>query len=296
MAARSAAGYLAVMIVYLNGEFVERKSAMIHAEDRGFLFGDGVYEVTRFYGGSPLAMDMHMGRLRKGLAFLGIDCPDAAKLDAVSCELIERNDTPDAAVYWQVTRGSSPRAFGFPDPPVEPTVFAIAYPAHPLRRDEPVHTLTAITQPDDRWAHCEVKTVQLLPNVLASQVAHESNVDMAILTRDDWVTEATSRSILVVEGGAIATYPLDGRILDSITRRIVLELARENDIAVDENPATIERLFAADEVIAVGSTTEVAAVTQINGRAIADSAVGPITAQLFEWYKTKVFADCGLAE
>lgn len=283
------------MIVYLNGEFVERAAAMVHAEDRGFLFGDGVYEVTRFYAGQPLAMELHMDRLRKGLAFLRIDCPGAEQLGTVSRELIERNATPDAAVYWQVTRGSSPRAFGFPDPTVAPTVFAIAYPARPLRRDEPVYTLTAITQPDDRWAHCEVKTVQLLPNVLASQVAHDSHVDMAILTRDDYVTEATSRTILVVERGAIATYPLDGRILDSITRRIVLELARENDIAVDETPATIERLFTADEVIAVGSTTEVAAVTKINGQRIAGGAIGPITTNLFEWYKAKVFADCGLA-
>lgn len=281
------------MIVYLNGQFVERERAVVSAEDRGFLFGDGVYEVTRFYAGQPLAMPMHIDRLRRGLEFLRIECPDADRLDAISRALIERNGTPDAAVYWQVTRGASPRGFTFPEPTVAPTVFAIAYPAAPLRADEPVHTLTAITQPDDRWAHCEIKTTQLLPNVLASQVARDRGVDFAILTRDGHMTEATSRSILLVESGAITTYPLDGRILDSITRRIVLELAGTNGIAVNESPPSLDRLFGADEVIAVGSTTEVAAVTEVDGRPIAGGAVGQITTQLFEWYKAKVFAECG---
>src|SRR5262249_51104720 len=154
----------------------------------------------------------------------------------------------------------------FPPKGTPPTVFAIAYPAPVLAEDAPTPVLRAITQPDIRWERCEIKAISLLPNVLASQAAADAGCDCAILVRDGIVTEATSRSIFIVEKGRLTTYPLNGRILDSITRRIVIELAEREGIAVRQERYTLDRLYSADEVLAVGSTTEVAAVTEVDGR------------------------------
>jgi len=262
------------------------------------MFADGVYEVVRYYGGHALAMAMHVERLRKGLGALRIDLPGgAAAMAEVSDELIERNRTPDASVYWQITRGAATRDFRFPRG-VEPTVLAIAYKQRPLLPGDPTPRLTAITHPDDRWRHCEIKAISLLPNVLASQAAVDAGADCAILLRDDSeVTEATSRSIFIVERGELVTHPLDGRILDSITRRIAIQLAHDHDVTVREEYFKVDRLLAADEVVAAGSTTEIAAVVSIDGRAIGAGETGKpgdLTNQLFDWYKQHVSEECSL--
>ena len=283
------------MIVYLDGRWLAREQATVSVEDRGFMFSDGIYEVVRYYFGKPLAMDLHLERMHFGLRELRIELPAQFDMAAISDELVRRNQMPESAVYWQITRGVARRAFTFPPPGTRPTVFAIAYAAPELTADAPTPVLRAITQPDIRWARCEIKAISLLPNVLASQAAEDAGCQCAILVRDGIVTEATSRSIFIVEsagGGRLVTYPLDGRILDSITRRIVIELARREGIEVREEKYPLERLYAADEVIAVGSTTEVAGVVSVDARNIGDGVAGPVTDRLFQLYKRHVYEQC----
>lgn len=281
-------------IVYLNGTYRPLSEASVSVQDRGFLFGDGVYEVVRYYNGSPLAMEMHLRRLHESLRQIRLTLPeDGPDFPAISEELVRRNDCPDGCVYWQVTRGAAPRSHTFPAADARPTIYAAADPAEPLVPDAPVPKLTAIRRPETRWQHCHIKTVSLLPNVLDAQAAADAGSDEAILLRDGIVTEGTRRSILVVRDGVLRTHPLDGRILDSITRRLVLDHAREAGHQVDENAPTEDELMSADEVIAVGSTTEVAAVTHIDAQPVGRGEVGPVAQALFDLYKQLVQQHCG---
>jgi len=285
-------------LVFLNGRYLPLAQAAVSPLDRGFLFADGVYEVVRYYGGTALAMPAHLDRLAYSLGRLRIELPsDAPPFDRISEQLIRRNGLTDASVYWQITRGAAPhRHHAFPDPPVQPTLFAMAHAKPPLDRTGPPARLAAITCPDDRWKHCAIKSVALLPNVLARQAACDAGADEAILVRDSTVTEATARSILIVDKGQLVTAPLDGRILGSITRQIILALARQSGLEVRESYYPLTRLLQADEVIAVGTTTEIAAIVSVNGRTIADGQPGPVTARLWDAFREHVVRECGLAD
>ncbi|MBK7644033.1 MAG: aminotransferase class IV [Planctomycetes bacterium] len=280
--------------VYLNGKFVTPARAHVSVEDRGFMLGDGVYEVVRYYRGRPFAMPGHVARLRKSLEAVRIRLDASAHdLAAISDELVTRNALPDAQVYWQVTRGVAPRKHLFPGPEVAPTVLALCYAEPPLEIAGHVRTLSAITRPDMRWKRCAIKSINLLPNLLDSQAAHEAGADTAILVRNGVATECPSRTLFLVERGALVTYPLDGTILDSITRRIVLEIAQAEHITVREERPAVKRLFAAQEVLVVGTTTEIAAVTQIDGRRIGLGAPGELARKLQRAYVARVWRECG---
>lgn len=282
-------------IVYLNGHWLPKDQATVSIEDRGFLFADGVYEVTRYYGGKPLAMRAHLDRLHHSLDALRITPPaETDTLAQISDELIRRNNCPDASVYWQITRGVAPRKHKFPDPPVRPTVLAMCYPDQPLVRTGDPVALKAITRPDTRWWRCEVKSIALLANVLDAQAAHEAGCQEAILIRDGVVTEGTHRGLLVVHRGKLLTYPLDGRILDSITRRIALDLARGQGISVDETYFGRDVLDYADEVIALGSTTEIASIIEIDNKPVGSGEPGPVARQLLDLYRRLVIRECNL--
>ncbi len=280
------------MIVYLNGQWLPKDQAKISVEDRGFMFADGIYEVVRYYFGKPLAMDLHIRRMEAGLKALRIELPVGLDMAAIADGLVNRNRAPESAVYWQITRGAAKRDFCFPPKGTPPTVFAVTYPAVELKDDATTPVLTAITQPDVRWQLCQIKAISLLPNVMASQAAQDAGCQCAILVRDNTVTEATSRSIFIVEKERLVTYPLDGRILDSVTRRIAIQLAKQENIPVEESYYPLDRLYGATEVIAVGSTTEIAAVVTVDGKRIGDGRPGPMTHRLFEKYKRYVFDRC----
>ncbi len=280
--------------VYLNGAYVSAAHAAISPFDRGFLFADGVYEVVRYYNGKPLAMAEHLERLAFSLAELKLTPPPPVEQFAeISDRLVERNAAPDAGVYWQVTRGAARRTHAFPTD-AKPTVFAACEPAPPLSDGDAVEPLTAISHEETRWARCAIKSVALLPNVLARQAAEEAGCDEAIFVRDDGtVTEGAARSILVVRDGVIETHPLDGRILGSITRMIVLRLAEQLSLPVREQAVTLEQMLGADEVIAVGTTTEVRPIRSIDGKLIGGGAVGPVTRALVAAYRQHVKQACG---
>ncbi len=283
-------------IVYLNGQYLPLEQAAVSVRDRGFIFADGVYEVVRYYGGRPLAMAAHLDRLALSLTELRIELPaDATPFDEVSDELVRSNGHADGQVYWQVTRGSAAREHKFPDPPARPTIYAASSPLPPLdpAADPPV--MRAITHPEIRWTRAAIKSIALLPNVLARQAAADAGCDEAIFVRaDGTVTEATARSVFIVDGGELWTHPLDGRILGSITRKLLIELAVEQGLTVHEQPFDAERMLAAAEVIVCGTTTEVRAVGRIDDRVIGDGSMGPLARRLSDAFRRHVAEACGL--
>jgi D-alanine transaminase len=282
-------------IVYLNGKFLPKDQATVNVEDRGFLYADGVYEVVRYYGGKPLAMGAHVDRLRHSLGAVRIALPaDFEKLPAISEELIRRNSAPEASMYWQVTRGVAPRKHAFPPASTPPTVLAMHYADKPLVRSGPPVSLKAIVRPDHRWWHCEIKAISLLANVLDAQAAVDAGCQEAILERDGVITEGTHRTVMIARQGKALTYPLDGRILDSITRRIAIDLARTVGLTIDEVRYNRAELDAADEVIALGSTTEVASIVEVDGKPVGNGKPGPIATRLLDLYRKHVIAECGL--
>ncbi|MHB1157936.1 MAG: aminotransferase class IV [Phycisphaerales bacterium] len=282
-------------IVYLNGQYKPLDQACISPLDRGFLFADGIYEVVRYYAARPVAMPDHLDRLRYSLKELRINCDESTHdLPGVTDELIRRNAMPDCYCYWQITRGAAERDHAFPQPAPSPTVFAYIKP-QPALADRPTASpMTAITHDEIRWTRCAIKSVALLPNVLARQAAAEAGCDEAIFVRphNHVVTEGTARSIFIVRGGELFTHPLDGTILGSVTRKLVIEFARRGGgagetsggIAVRQTPFTQTEMLDADECFAVGTTTEIRPVTHINHQPIADARPGPITLKLAAMY------------
>lgn len=279
--------------VYLNGQFLPRSQAKLDIEDRGALFADGVYEVVRYFSGRPLAMADHVGRLRESLAAIRLEPhPDAEKLDHVSDELVRRNGYQDATVYWQVSRGSAPRNAAFPKGG-RPTVLAISYPAPPLDPQSQPTQIDTILAEDVRWHCCSIKSLMLLGNVLAKNQALDAGADEAILHRGGRVTEGTATSVCIVRDEQLWTHPADRWILDGITRRILLRLARHSGVPVVEKPFEIEALWSASEVMVCGTTKLVASVQRVDQRPIGAGRVGPITKLLYEAMVKYILQACG---
>jgi len=282
--------------VYLNGEYVPADQATISPFDRGFIFADGVYDVVRYYGGQPFTMPEHLSRLADSMTQVRLAMPaDQPGFDEISEQLVGRNGAADCYVYWQVTRGAAPRDHRFPAAELPVTTFAFVKPMPPLVRQGPPASMKVITHPETRWARCSIKSIALLPNVLARQAAEDAGCDEAIFVRDDGtVTEGTARSIFAVIDGHLRTHPLDGSILPSITRRVVIDLAGELDLSVDESAFDRDEMMRAEELFLVGTTTEVRPVVAVDGRSIGDGKVGPRTVQLTEAMRRRIIADCGL--
>ena len=281
--------------VYLNGQFLPRSQASLDIEERGVFFADGVYEVVRYFNGQALGMDDHLERLERSLEAIRLEPPPQTRqLDEISDELIRRNATPDATVYWQITRGSAPRDAAFPVD-VKPTLLAMAYPAQPLDTQPRPAVLSAILTPDLRWHRCDIKSLMLLANVLAKNAALDAGADEAILHRDDVVTEGTATSVCIVHRGELWTHPADHEILDGITRRIVLRLARELGIATIERPFTVDQLLTADEVLICGTTKLVAAVGRVGDHVIRDGVIGPVTQRLYTAIANLIRRQCHLS-
>lgn len=281
--------------VYLNGDFVPAADALVSVNDRGFLFGDGVYEVSPAYGGSFFRLGRHMARLERGLRELRIDF-DTAVLPGVHGKLLEANGLADAEaayVYVQVTRGVAPRTHAFPPTPVPPTVygFASAYRRPPRERWE--EGFEAVTVPDRRWARVDIKTIALLPNCLAQQAAVEAGATDAILVRDGIALEGAHSNFFAVVGGTVVTHPATNVILHGITRDYVLELCRELGLDVDLRAVMVEELEEVDEAFFTGTTTEVRPTVQIDGRPVGDGRPGPVTSRLFDAFLRGVQAGDG---
>lgn len=283
--------------VYLNGEFLGKEEARISVDDRGFLFGDGVYEVTPFYGGVPFRLPRHLDRMRRGLATLQIQV-DLGTVEAIHRNLAERNafDTVEMAiVYIQVTRGVASRTHHFPDPPPSPSVYAYA---RRFQRPDPGEWregYSAVTVPDLRWARADLKTVQLLPNVMAQQAAREAGAADALLVRDGLALEGALSNLFVVFEDRVATHPLSNQVLPGITREAVLEVARTRGIPVEERPIPMTEIADATELFFTGATTEVRPTVRVDGRPVGHGKVGPVTRELREGFLELIARECGLA-
>ncbi len=266
------------MIVYLNGELLPREQARISPEDRGFLFGDAIYEVARFWNGRPFHLSEHLDRMREGLEALRIPV-DPAFYPGVSQRLLAANGltNADAIVYAQVSRGAAPRSHYFPPPDTPPTVYAFARLSDP---PPPPEGGTAILAEDERWSRCDIKSVMLLPNVLAAQRAREAGAMDAILVRDGLALEGTKANLFCVSGGVVRTAPNGPRILPGVTRGGAIAAARALGLTVDERAFTVEEMFAADEVFFASTTLWTYSLVRIEGRTIGNGHPGPVAAQL----------------
>ncbi len=274
------------MQVYLNGDYVALESARISVEDRGFLFADGVYEVIRVHRGRPLSMPEHLARMERGLRELGIGFHEMGELAEAAGRLLNDNglDAADATIYMQVTRGPAPRKHAFPSD-AEPTVYAVARPFTPYADAHFRDGVEAILVGDDRWARCDIKSVSLLPNVLANQRAHEAGAFEALFVRDNIVLEGSHSNLWAVFDGELVTYPACNYILSGITRAQVFDFARELAIPAREGLVPLSRLFEAEELFLSGTTTEIMPIVRVDGRDVFDGEPGPIARRLLERYR-----------
>jgi tripeptide aminopeptidase len=281
------------MIVYLNGTLVEKAKAHLSLDDRGFVFGEGAYEVTRAVHGALFEPERHIARLERTLRGLEID-PDPLDLEelfAVAEQLVRDNGFADgeATVYLQITRGASfPRSHMYPPAGTPPTVYLAA------NRFLPFHELRArgvgiITVPDERWMRCDLKTTSLIPNAMAKQRAVASGAFEGVFVRDGIVTEGSHNNVFAVVGGEVRTHPLSPRILRGVTRDVVLELAAETEHRVREDAVRREELDKADEVFLTGTTADVLPVVQMDGRPIGDGRPGPVARALYEALAARIY-------
>ena len=273
--------------VFFNGEYVPKSSVHLSPDDRGFLFGDGVYEVVRSYGGRIFAQDEHLKRLHRGLCELRIRGVDAADFATVTYELLERNGlaTDDALVYMQVTRGAAPRRHAFPPAATAPTRYATAMPFQP--KGDPAVGVKVVTLPDTRWARCDIKSVNLLPNCLANQLAQEAGAVEAIFVRDGVALEGTASSLLGVFGEEVRTAPKSNYILPSITREVVLDVCREAGVCVSETPIFAHQLESARELFLAGTTLELMPIVEVDGRPVGDGSPGPVHRRLYDLFRKR---------
>jgi len=275
-------------IVFLNGEFLPAEEAHVSVDDRGFLFADGIYEVTPAYRGSLFRFPQHRERFRKGLCELRLDY-DSAGLEALHRRLLDENglqDAEQAYVYLQVTRGAAPRGHAFPKDPVPPTVYAFARAFQRPARDRWEEGWTAVTVPDRRWSRVDIKTIALLPNCLAQQAAVEAGADDAVLVKDGVALEGSHNNLFAVFDGVVTTHPASHEILHGITRGFVLELAAGLGIPVKERAIPLEEFRRADEVFFTGTTVEIRPTVRVDGDPVGDGKVGPVARALGEAFVT----------
>jgi D-alanine transaminase len=285
--------FYTTMQVYLNGSFIEQESAAISIADRGFVFGDGVYEVTRVVNGSFFQEKEHLERLDEGLKGLKINLDQNLRnrIPELSRELLQRNahTEGEATVYLQVTRGAAfPRTHTFPDPEVPATLFLSSGPFKPHNE---LHEkgVKVITVPDIRWSRCNLKTVNLLPNTLAKQQAKDAGVNSAIMIRDGVITESPNANIFAVKDETLYTFPASNYILNGITRRVVIDIAEELNIQLTTEPVRQDDLYELDEIFFTGTTTDIQPIIDVDGRAIGGGKPGKIVRAIQAEYKKRLY-------
>lgn len=277
------------MLVYLNGDFVPHSEARVSVDDRGFLFADGVYEVIHVYGGRTHRMQDHMDRMRRGLEALRIRYTDMDRIVEVGERLVRENGvTGEGTIYVQVSRGAAPRKHAFPGKDCEPTVYVAAqkYAGHP--EDYWLDGVEAITVPDNRWARCDIKSIALLPNVMANQAAHAEGAFEALYVKDGVVLEGSHSNLWAVRRDQLITYPASNYILPGITRAEVFELASDLGLDAVEDMLYLEDLYDVDELFLSGTTTEIMPVVRVDGREIVDGEPGPVTRALLDAFRARV--------
>ncbi|MCH4270508.1 D-amino acid aminotransferase [Kerstersia gyiorum] len=284
-------GMAADTLVYLNGAYLPVGEAKISVLDRGFIFGDGIYEVVPAYQGRPFRMDEHLARLARSLAAIRLELPmGMAGVRRIAETLIARQAAENCIVYFQVTRGVARRDHPFPVPAPEPTVFAMAT---AFRRPDAAareRGLSVISITDERWLHCDIKSISLLGNVLAKQAAVEAGVDEVLQFRDGLLTEGSSCNAWVVQGGKLLAPPLGPKILEGIRYGLMLELAREAGIEFQARDITRADVETADELLLTSASKEVLPVLRRDGAAVGAGVPGPVFRRLAQAYDSRIEA------
>lgn len=270
--------------VYLNGQFLPADEARVSVFDRGFIFGDGVYEVIPVFGGRLFRLSHHLTRLEASLAAIRLRNPHTpGEWKTIFTHLLAQG-TGDQSIYLQVTRGVAPRDHAFP-PNIKPTVFAYAQPLKYSPAEQLAQGVAAVTTEDIRWQRCDIKAIALLANALLRQQAIDQGAVEAILVRDGVVTEGAASNIFIVREGSLMTPPKGPFILPGITRDLVVEIARTHQISCNELPVKTDWLRSADEIWLTSSTKEILPITHVDGRPVGNGKPGPMHARLFALYK-----------
>ncbi len=272
-------------LVYLNGKYLPLEEACIPVLDRGFIFGDGVYEVIPVYNGNPFRLPQHLQRLEDSMQAVRIDNPcKRQEWSAIITKVIEENGGGDQSVYLQVTRGVARRDHRFPGD-TRPTVFVMSNPVSPVPAGELSEGVAAVTLEDIRWQYCHIKSIALLPNILMRQQAVEQDAVEAILLRDGEVSEGAASNVFIVKEGVILTPPKSERLLPGITRDLVVELAEKHQLPCKETAIGETELLHADEVWLTSSLKEILPVTRLNGQPVSDGRPGPVWQQMYTIYQ-----------
>ncbi|MEA1968559.1 MAG: aminotransferase class IV [Thermodesulfobacteriota bacterium] len=271
------------MIAYFNGTFIAKEDISISPDDRGFLFGDGLYEVIRSYHGHLFGAKDHIKRLNYGATHLKLSRTDFSWLEVIARELISINNftSREATVYIQVTRGVAVRTHAFPTTATDLTIYMTASKLDTKKTcKNQEHGIHAITVPDIRWARCDLKTTALTPNVLANQMAVEKQAGEAIFIRDGVLLEGSHSNFMAVFNNVLVTAPLSNYILGGITRKFVLELCKQENIQVEERPIFEKDIHMASELMIVGTTVEVTPIVKLNETIFNNREPGPVTRTL----------------
>lgn len=270
---------------YVNGDFVDADNARISIFDRGFLFADGVYEITAVLGGQMIDFQPHLDRLRSSLGKLEMTLEmDDAAVEALHHALIERNRLENGIVYIQVTRGVAERDFAYP-PGAAASVIGFTQTRDYAGDRNAVTGVPVITTPDLRWARRDIKSIALLPQAMGKQEARKHGAFEAWMVEDGYVTEGTSSSAFIVDSdGAIVTRALGQKILPGLTRSRLLSLIESEGMQVDQRAFTVEEALAAREAFLTSASSFVLPVVRIDGQPVADGAPGPVARRLRERY------------
>ena len=280
------------MTIYLNGQYMPIEEAKISVLDRGFIFGDGVYEVIPVYSHKAFRLEEHLLRLQHSLDGIKLANPHSAgEWAGIINELIARNAGEDQYLYLHITRGVAKRDHAFPNPPVKPTIFIMSNPLTTPTAELLQSGIACISAPDNRWLRCDIKAIALLPNVLLRQMAIDAGCAETILIRasstDDgaFMTEGAASNIFVVKNGKLLAPPKDNLMLPGITYDVVLELAAANGIPHEVRKIAVAEVFAADELLLTSSTKEVLAITTLDGKPVGNGKPGAMFAKLHRLYQ-----------
>jgi len=275
-----------VQIVYLNGAFLPLEDARVPVLDRGFIFGDGVYEVIPVYSRHPFRLAEHLQRLQHSMEGIRLANPHSdAEWHELVRELVARNAGEDQYLYLHITRGVARRDHAFPPADTPPTVFMMSSPLTPAAQALREHGVSAITAPDNRWLRCDIKAISLLPNVLLRQLAVEAGAAETVMLREGFLSEGAASNIFVVKDGVLFAPPKDHLMLPGITYDVVLELAAAHGIPARVAPVAESTLRSADEIWLTSSTREVQAITRLDGNPVGTGEPGPLFRKMDQFYQ-----------
>lgn len=272
--------------VFFNGDYISKEDVKISPEDRGFLFGDGIYEVVRWYGKGFLDIEAHLSRLKRSLDETGIIWNDVINFPLIAEELIRKNSLQDktSMVYIEITRGAAKRSHYFPVPAIKPTVYANAWEFN-VDEESSTNGIRVMLKEDIRWSRCDIKSVALLANTMSFNEAYTTGYKECAFTRNGYITECSHSNICFVKNGILYTHPESNYILSGVTRKNVLSLAKSNGIRVIEEPVSSSDSF--DEIFITNTSSEITPVIELGGKLTGRGVPGDLTMFLQEKFRSE---------